>query len=357
MLFRKVILKMRRYVPPLEGRTVKNYLRLDFNERTKPPHPLVQRAVGAYVRKGDFQIYPEYGNLNEILGEYIGVSSDKIMPTNGADQAIDIILRALVKERDRVIIPTPTFPIFEQSANIQGADIVSPRYKGENLDFPFDEVMQEIQLDVKLVIICNPNNPTGTTVSVEQSCKLIEKAKQLNVAIMVDETYHSFSPELTVLDSIKKFDNLFIIRSFAKNMGVPGLRAGCIIAQKRNIEELIKVRGPYDVSMPAVVAMQTLRYPEVVDDMKAYALEVMDVSKPMIEKFYKENNIRFYPSGANFHLIDDRDGSITAFLKEKNILVRPRSDPKGTVRVSIGTREDTRKYLEALHGYLPTRKV
>lgn len=357
MLFRKAILGMKKYSPPLEGRTDKNYLRLDFNERTKPPHPLIQKTVERYAKKGNFQIYPEYGDLNKILAKFFKISEDEVMATNGADQAIDIIFRALVKEKDKVIIPKPTFPIFEQSANIQGANIIVPRYKGENLDFPFDDVMRAIKKGIKLIIICNPNNPTGATVSVDQSLKLIEKAKQVNTAVMVDETYHNYSPKLTVLSLIRQFDNLFIIRSFSKNMGVPGLRAGCVISQKRNIEELIKIRGPYDVSMPAVVAMKSLTYPKVVEEIKAYVVEVMNISKPMIEKFYKKNKLKFFPSGANFHLIEDPDGKITAFFKSKNILVRPRSDPKGTVRVSIGTREDTGKYLEALSEYLKTQRV
>ena len=343
---------MEKYSPPLEGRTDKNYLRLDFNERTKPPHPLVRRAVEDYVKKGDFQIYPEYGDLNKIIAKFFKVSEDEIIATNGADQAIDIILRAIIGQGDSVIIPKPSFPIFEQSAHIQGAKIISPRYKREDLDFPFEETMGAIKKGVRLVIICNPNNPTGTIVLKSQCRKLIEKAKEANAGIMVDETYHSFSPELTVLDLIKNFDNLFVIRSFAKNMGIPGLRAGCVISQKKNIEELIKIRGPYDVSMPAVFAMKSLKYPSVRKDIEAYVSEVMKVSKQVIEKFYRKNNIRFFSSGANFHLIEDKDRRITDFLKSKGILIRPRSDPSGTVRVSIGTREDTRKYLEALQEYL-----
>ncbi|MEK7450894.1 MAG: histidinol-phosphate transaminase [Patescibacteria group bacterium] len=357
MLFRKAILKMRKYAPPIEGRTGKNYLRLDFNERTKPPHPLVRKMVKDYVRKGDFQIYPEYGDLNKILANFFKVSEYEVMATNGADQAIDVVLRSLIGEEDSVIIPKPTFPIFEQSARIQGAKIISPRYQGKNLTFPFKEIMKIIKRRVKLLIICNPNNPTGTIVLKSQCRKLIEKAKEAGIAVVIDETYHSFSPGLTVLDLIKNFDNLFVIRSFAKNMGIPGLRAGCVISQKKNIEELVKIRGPYDVSMPAVFAIKSLKYLSVRKDIEAYVAEVMKVSKPMIEKFYIKNKIKFFPSGANFHLIKDEDGRITAFLKSKNIIVRKRSDPKGTVRVSIGTREDTRKYLEALSEYLKTQKA
>lgn len=139
-------------------------------------------------------------------------------------------------------------------------------------------------------------------------------------------------------------------------MGVAGLRAGCVISQKTNIGELNKIRGPYDINMAAAAAMKALRHPEVVADMKLYIDEVMQVSKPMLEEFYRENEVKFYPSGAGFHLLVDKDGLLTEFLKSKGILVRPRSDPPGTVRVSIGTREDTRKFIEAFQEFLRTTR-
>jgi histidinol-phosphate aminotransferase len=353
-IFRGSIRDMQAYSPPLEGRTKEGFLRLDFNERTIPPHPLVQEAVDQYTERGEFQVYPEYGDLNNVIAEYVGVEPSEVIATNGSDQAIDIIYRAIVEKGDAVIIPSPTFAMLEQSARIQGAKIIAPSYKGENLDFPFDEVMDGIKPGVKLVIICNPNNPTGTILSKGKSEAIIEKAEKTGAAVLVDEAYSEFAPELTVVDLIKKYNSLFVTRSFSKVMGASGLRAGCVVSQKRNIKELQKIRGPYDVNMTAAVAMKALRHPEVVDDIKKYISEVMEVSKPMLEQFYKENNIKFYPSGAGFHLL--KDDGLSEFLKSKGILTRPRSNPKGTVRVSIGTREDTRKYIEAFREHLSSSR-
>lgn len=355
-IFRPSIKDMQPYSPPLEGRTKEGYLRLDFNERTIPPHPLVKEAVGQYMGRGEFQVYPEYGDLDNVIADYIKVKPFEVIVTNGSDQAIDIIYRAIVKEGNDVIIPAPTFAMLEQSAHVQGAKIIAPRYEGENLDFPFDEVMGEIKPGIKLVIICNPNNPTGTTLSRDKSEAIIKKANEADAAVLVDEAYSEFAPDLTVVDLIGKYDNLFVTRSFSKVMGISGLRAGCAVSQEKNIKELMKIRGPYDINMAAAVAMRALRHPEVVEDIKKYISEVMEVSKSMLEQFYRENGVKFYPSGAGFHLLEDKDRHITDFLKSKGILVRPRSDPHGTVRVSIGTREDTRKYLEAFQEYLNAPK-
>ena len=356
-LFRKPILNMRPYVAPIERRMGRDYLLLDFNERTIPPHALVLEEISKYISKGNLQLYPEYGDLNEVIADYVGVCPQEVIPTVGGDQAIDIVTRALAKDGDTVIIPKPTFAMLEQSAHVQGAKIVSPRYKGPNLEFPFDEVMEEIKPGVKLVVICNPNNPTGTPVPRDQVESIVEKAADVNTGVLVDEAYHEFAPELTVIDLLSNYSNLFVIRSFAKTLGVPSLRAGLVASQKQNIEELRKIRGPYDVNMPAVAAMKALRHQTVRDDIKKYVDEAMKVSKPRVEKFYRENGIKFYLSAAGFHLLEEP--GLYDFLRQKEgqrILVRPRSDPPETVRVSIGTQEDTEKYIEALREYLQANR-
>src|SRR3989344_4198582 len=101
-IFRKSVRDMQPYNPPLEGRSQEGFLRLDFNERTIPPDRLVREAVGKYVGRGEFQIYPEYGDIDKIVADYAKVKPSEVLPVNGSDQAIDIIYRGLVNEGDRV---------------------------------------------------------------------------------------------------------------------------------------------------------------------------------------------------------------------------------------------------------------
>ena len=356
-MFKGEIERMSPYSPPLEGRS-KGFLLLDFNERTIPPHPLVIQSVKDYIDRGEFQIYPEYGDVSDIVANYASVGKDQVLITNGSDQGIDIIVRGIVGKGDKVIMPVPTFAMLEQSNLVEGANIIRPRYNGKNLEFPFEEVMNGIDRDTKLVIVCNPNNPTGTVVKKEQSEALVEKAHGLKVPVLFDEAYHEFSPESSVADLVDKYNNLFVTRSLSKIMGISALRAGYVISQKQNIEALKKIRGPYDINMPAVAAIMALKHPEVVEDMKAYVVEVMERLKPMLEDYYRANNIEFFPSGAGFHLI--KAEGLYEFLKSDEslykILVRPRSDPKGTVRVSIGTRDDTVKYMAAFTEFLKKKK-
>ena len=354
-VFKQNILDMSEYKPPLEGRS-RGYLLLDFNERTTPPHKRVRDAVIKYGREGAHQKYPEYGDTENVIANYAGVRNGQVILTNGSDQAIDIIFRGTVHPGDKVIIPSPSFAMFYQSAGIQGADIKRPRYRGEELSFPLEEVLDTIDRDTRLVVVCNPNSPTGTVIQPEDVEKVIKRAKEFNSATLVDEAYHEFNRSITVKRFIDAYDNLFITRTFSKALGMAALRAGYVLSQKDNILQLRKIRGPYDMNMEAVHAVNALVYPEVVADIQKYVSRVMNVSKPRVERFLREHGVGAFPSGANFVLIKPTfvAEEFYEFLKSKSILVRPRDDPENTLRITIGTRRDTDVFLAAFREYLET---
>jgi len=343
------IKKMSHYKPPLEGRASKDYLLLDFNERTTPTSPKVKEAIKKFLDKDRLQVYPEYGDLEEKIAKYAGVKNGQIMVTNGGDQGIDIICRAHLDTGDKVIVPFPSFAMHYQSAGIQGAEILEPRYGG-NGEFPLEEVFNLLKDEkVKLIILCNPNNPLGSTILIEEVEKIIEKAKEKDVAVLHDEAYFEFS-KITAKDLIEKYDNLYIMRTFAKAFGLVSARAGYLISQENNIQELLKIRGPYDVNMFAktaiLAALEDLKY------MEEYIKEVMERSKPKLEEFLKTKEISFYPSSANFLMLKiENPDKIIEGLKSQGILVRPKKDSNGNdaVRVSIGTLKDTERLIKAFN--------
>lgn len=345
-MIRENIKKMKAYKPPLEGRASGGYLLLDFNEMTVDPSPKVKKALKEFVDSGRIQVYPEYGDLEAKIAKYAGNKPGQVMVTNGSDQGIDVIIRALVKDGDKVIIPTPSFAMHYQSAEIQGAEILKPIYRPD-LSFPLEEVLDFIEKGVKLLIVANPNNPTGTAISQEDVLKILKKAKEKDVAVLHDEAYFEFS-KITAKDFINDFDNLFITRTFSKTFGLVSTRPGYVLSQKKNIKELLKIRGPYDVNMFAKVAICAAL--EDLDYMRKYVREVMEKSKPKLEKFFKENKVKFWPSKANFLLVkpgNQKRG--LEILKSEGILVRQRKDPdiEGTIRVSIGTLKDTTRFIKA----------
>ena len=352
MAIKEYIKKMNHYKPPLEGRSEKNYLLLDFNERTIPPSKKIKDALKKFIDLDRLQVYPEYGDLEAKIAQYAGVKAGQVMITNGGDQGIDIICRAHLNEGDKVIIPFPEFAMHYQSARVQGAEILEPRYKEEGR-LPLDEILELMEDEgVKLIIFSNPNNPTGISTPIEDMERILVKAKERDIALLPDEAYFEFS-KITAKDLIEKYDNLYIIRTFAKSFGLVATRAGYVISQEDNIQELKKIRGPYDVNMFAktaiLAALGDKKY------MKDYVKEVMGISKPKLEEFLRKKGIIFLPSRANFLLLKiEKPEKIIERLKGKGILVRPKEWPDGSlaIRVSIGTLKDTERFIKAFEKVL-----
>lgn len=345
-MIKKRIFGMKHYKPPLEGRASKDFLLLDFNERTIPPGQKVKEALGKFIESDRLQVYPEYGDLEAKIAQYAEVPASQSMVTNGGDQGIDVVCRAYLDEGDKVIIPFPSFAMHYQSVGIQGAEILEPRYK-DNGDFPLEETLSLISEQIKLIILCNPNNPLGSAIPIEDVEKILKKAKEKDIAVLHDEAYFEFS-KITAKDLIKEYDNLYIMRTFAKAFGLVSTRAGYLISQEGNIQELLKIRGPYDVNMFAKTAI--LAALEDTEYMEDYVKEVMGKSKPKLEEFLKKKEVFFYPSVANFLLLKiPNPEKIIEDLKSKGILLRPKSAPDGeiAVRVSIGTLEDTDRFIKA----------
>lgn len=337
------IKEMKPYNPPLCGRRKFDGILLDFNERTLPPSPKVLKAIQDLLKSNKLQVYPEYGDLEDKLARYAGADADQILVTNGSDQGIDLLFRTFTEADDTVIIPTPSFAMFYQSAQIMGNKILCPLYKKEDLSFPVEELLGMINKSVKLIVVCNPNNPTGTLIPIVDIEKIAQKAS--NAIILVDEAYFEFSA-VTAVPLIKKYPNIIVTRTFSKAFGLPSLRVGYIVASKKYINELLKIRGSYDVNMIAYTAALA-----VLDDLKGmekYANEVMTQAKPRIEEFFTENGITFYQSAGNFVLYRPTYKQEEKILKEYGILVRPQDkmNIENTLRLSIGTVDQMKLFIK-----------
>ena len=337
------IREMKSYNPPLSGRRRFNGILLDFNERTLPPASKIQKAIQDLLTTNKLQVYPEYGGLEKKLAKYVGVNVNQVMVTNGSDQAIDIIFRTFTDVGDKVIIPTPSFAMFYQSAQIMGNKILTPLYKKADLSFPINEVLGMINKSVKLIVVCNPNNPTGTLVSIKDIQKIAQRAA--NSIVLVDEAYFEFSG-VSATPLINKYPNIIVTRTLSKAFGLPSLRVGYIVASKIYINELLKIRGPYDVNMVALSA--ALAALEDLNEIQNYVDEVMTKAKPMVEEFFNKNNVTYYPSSANFILFKQNNNQAQKLLKENGILLRPqdKTNIENTLRVSIGTVEQMKQFIK-----------
>ncbi len=337
---------MKTYNPPIEGRRSYKGVLCDFNERTTPVSSAVRLALRVFVKKNQLQVYPEYGDeLQRQIAAYARVPAEQVMITNGSDQGIDLIFRTFTGASDTVCIPSPSFAMFYQCAGIMGNKILEPAYELPNLAYPMNTVMNAVGKGAKLVIICNPNNPTGTLLPLKDIEQIVKKAAGKKCMVYIDEAYYEFS-QVTAAPLVKKYPNLIITRTFSKAFGLAALRIGYVLSQKQNISEMQKVLGPYDINMPACRAASAAL--NDVASTRAYASEVMTRAKRLIEDFFRKQKITFYPSGANFILFKPNNVQKTYnTLREAGILTRPRSGQniEGTLRLSIGTVAQMKKFI------------
>jgi len=339
--------KIQPYKPPLENRAAA--LKFDFNENTLGPSPKVIQTLKK-TKRNFISTYPEYKKLTKKISEYCNLKSSNIIPTNGSDEALKLAIDCIVGKNDEVIIISPTFQMFKFYAQTTGGRIVNLRYNG-NLSFPTEKVLKSINNRTKLVILCNPNNPTGTIIPNKDIRKIAEKAK--NAAILVDEAYYEFSNQ-SAIKLLKKFKNIIITRTFSKAFGLAGLRLGYLIGNENLIKLLNRARAPYSVNSLAVkcglAALDDLEY------MKNYVLEVNE-SKQALYKFLKKKKIEFCKSKANFVLMKfgKQKNYISEQLKKTKILVRDVSKQpllEGYLRINVGTIKQTKYFIKELNKIL-----
>ncbi len=343
--FRNNLYGMKPYQPPLEGRSAQRHLLLDFNERTLPVSEHICRALCDYIQSGSLQKYPAYGDIADRLAAYLGVSPEQVMITNGSDQGIDLVIRAVAVPGWKAVIPAPSFAIYRQLAEVENARILEPQYNRQT-GFPLQAVLAAVDVDTRLIVVPNPNNPSGTGVAPADIETLLRAAP--DTLVLVDECYFEYSG-LSVVDRVERYPNLVVARTFSKTWGLPSLRFGMLVSQAENISQLLKIRGPYDINQLAVVAAEAaLEQPEYTRD---YVSEVMQESRPLFESWLRQHKVDYWPSAANFlWTFPERAKELATYLQEQNILVRPKADSSGRMglRINLGTLQQTQRLILAL---------
>lgn len=340
---REAVLRMAPYHPPTGGRRSK--LRLDFNENTVGAPPHVLDFIKRYLTAADLSIYPEYDHALEDLSRHFGVALDELTLTNGTDEAIQLLINTYVDDGDEVLVLRPSYAMYRFYAQLAGAAVHELDYRTGTLAFPFEELLERISPSTRAVLLSNPNNPTGTGTGVHEIEQILEKAE--NAVVLVDEAYYEFSGT-TVLPRLSQHPNLFVSRTFSKLYGMAAMRCGCLFSQAANMMYVRKAQSPYSVNalaaMAARIAVQDQTFVE------EYVLEVL-TARELLCVGLEHLEIPYVESQANFVLFQagDRAIEIRDKLRERGVLVRDRSyEIPGSVRVTVGTRDQVRRFLDEL---------
>ncbi len=357
------------YSAPLEGR--RGLLRLDFNENTVGPSPQVVAAIRA-MPADHFAIYPEYDGLREAVVASLvatagaaapqapgagGLSADHIGLFNGVDAAIHAVFHAYGDRGDRLLTTSPTFGYYTPCAQMQGMVIEAIPYALPDFAFPLEALTAALLrpgvAPPKLLLICNPNNPTGTRLAPEAILALAAAAPQ--TLVVVDELYEAFTGDSVLPgllgggDPFAAYPNLVVLRSLAKTAGLAGLRIGFAIGAPAVVDRISRVTGPYDINSLAVTAALAALADQAYVD--AYVAEVLGARDWLVAQLLQAG-VRHHSAGGNYLLIwpqaDPR--AVEQALRQAGILVRSMAGKPlidGSLRVSLGTRAQMEQFWRA----------
>jgi histidinol-phosphate aminotransferase len=333
---------MREYHPPLGNRDA---LRLDFNENTLACSPRVRETLGR-ISAGALTRYPEREPVEAIAAAHLGLAAPQVALTNGVDEAIHVLFETFLEAGDELLLPVPTYAMYEIYASATDARVVSV-LAADDLQFPFERLLAAITPRTKIVAIANPNSPSG---SVATRAQLLEIASCAPCAlVLVDEAYFHFHGE-TLIDRIGVVPNLMVARTFSKAYGLAGLRLGVLAGSVELMRWIKRVLSPYSVNSLALACL-----PPALEDtayLDWYVGEVL-AARAEFEAAIDAAGLRRWPSRANFILVEigARHAEFVRLMRASGVLVRDRSsDPgcDGRVRITIGTREQMRQATVAL---------
>ena len=316
-------------------------VKLDANEGNKDLFKDLIKDIG-----DDFylNLYPDdnYTQLKEAIVNYIGCKIENISVGNGSSELLDLCVKTFVDTNELILSLDPTFSMYSIYAKI-----VNSRYigAGEGNDFTInvDDVIKSIkENDPKLTIICNPNNPTGTTIKRDDVLRIV---KSTDNVVIVDEAYMEFSNE-SVVDEIENYDNLIVVKTMSKAFSMAGIRTGYLIANEELVKTIEKVRPPYNLnSISALLATKALKQK---DKMLSY-VENLKVEREKIYEKLIDMGVKAYKSGANFVFFSSKVDNLAEKLIDNDVLIRKFGGKLDNYyRVTVGSPKENEAFLDAM---------
>ena len=346
---RKNIAEMAGYVPGFQPEDAASYIKLNTNENPYPPSPQVIDAILQEAGEG-LRRYPDAASrlAREEAGRLYGFDPSWVIMANGSDEVLNNLIRAFAGEGEEIAYVHPSYSYYGTLAEIQGA-----RVRTFGLTDSFEPVGIPERYGAKLFFLTNPNAPLGFTYSQRY---IAELAGRLSGVLVVDEAYADFAAENS-LELVRSLENVVVTRTFSKSYSLAGMRLGMAVARPEVIAALNKIRDHYNLDRLAqAAATAALRDQEYFRECVARIKETRGWFSAELEKL----GYRVIPSSGNyvFATPSDRDGArIYQGLYDRKILVRHFTDPKLShgVRISIGTREEMERTVQALGELAPAR--
>ncbi len=327
-------------------------VKLDANENPYGPSP---KALAALQHGRFYHIYPdpEANELRDALSQYAGVPKERLLAGAGADELIDVVLRAVLSPGDVVIDCPPSFGMYPFSTAVNAGQYVPVWRKADfSLQVAGIETAVATHADAKILFLCSPNNPDGSLIDADTLRRLL----QLPVLVILDEAYVDFARTRSHINWVMEYENLVVLRTFSKLAGLAGLRVGYGAFPEWLLPHLWKIKQPYNVNVAAsLAATAALQDQEWLHEKVRLIVAERERMVSLLAQF---TWLRPYPSNANFVLfrVVGRDARrLKLDLEQQGILVRYFHKPglDNCIRISVGQPKDTDKLVQALYQLSP----
>lgn len=331
-------------------------VQLDWNE---PPYGLSPRAQTAYDAFRSGNRYPdiEQSRLSAALASYIGTTPDRVIAGAGLDDVFTTTALTIIEPGDEVIISDPTFGVYRSLFELHGARVVNvPLGPAPGFALPVEGIVAAISTRTKLVILCNPNNPTGTLYGKAEIESIVARAPCL---VAIDEAYAEFSG-VAHLDLADRYPNIILFRTMSKFAGLAGYRVGFGIFPT-SILPWVRRAAPAFRNVSAISAAVAIASLDDRDHLMANIRTLVTDRERVAAALRQIEGVEVYPSAANFLLIAlpvPDSASIVAELAGRQVFIRRFADPAlglgHCIRVSIGSQRENDIFLERFADALST---
>ena len=335
-------IKLQRYQTSL-GRDLSNGIRLDRNERVSNLSNEDLNNILNIFKNYSLSASPESDELYKSLSKYLKVEKNELFILNGITEGIRVLLDLCTHPGDNIFCLDPTYPMYEIYSKMYQLDFKKIKYNYQTLKPNINYYYENCNINTKFIFLPNPNLPIESSISQNKFLEILEFSKSRNIYVVVDEAYYYFGAP-TMLQLIKEYKNLIILRTFSKAFGLAGLRIGYMISQMSNIDLISKSRS--------IVESNTLSM-----EIAKYFIENQNFKKEHIEQV-KQGSIYLRTEldriGVKYHggiltnglliFLNNKKESdkIVEFMKKNKVYIRGSFEKPfdSTIRVSLGSVEN-----------------
>lgn len=331
---------------PYDPHEVPYKIKLNANEN---PYGLPEEIIEEILRKAKNLEYSRYPNANsvklsETVSSFWGLNRDNIVIGNGSDELIDYLIKAFSEKGRRIITTAPAFAMYKIYSIINGSNFVQIPLSQSNFSLNEEKVLEKAKKeDSSIIFIAYPNAPTGNYFAEEKIIKIIEESGCL---VVVDEAYYEFGKK-TFVPLISRYDNLVILRTFSKAYSIASLRVGYLLSNFEIINEIRKVKSPFNVNSFSQLAAQVVF--ENKEILKNDIKKIIEGREKLTNRINEIPPFKAHSSQTNFVLVEvgskENSDLVYSNLLKQGILVQKVSDPifstsRYFLRITVGNEEE-----------------